>query len=996
MTFHVYPDPQTAPRTVAPGATEAISINQLTGTAVPAGSYTKMMFIRVAANGGGSTPTLFLKAGNGAPVEAKSLPTGVLRGPDPTADYVGDVKLLGDANNVQRLRMGFIDADAVESWELSVRNNGAAAIQVTAVVAESEAETAQPWISVGGGLLAYHALVNETVPQRLTVANKGTGPLNFTAPGPTLPSGFTITSTLPLSIPPTSSAQLEITFTSPASPPPPLGASSASALLTADPADTTVGTSPEHNQQVTLSTTTQRLEVVLLLDDSGSMAWDALGQDPANKAGSRWGELTSAVNQFLDMLAHFGEKRGRFGIARFPAGDELNPATFDIVPMTDIPGAMSAAQNAVTAITPAGGTPMGDGFDRVLSPATSYFGTDQLSRTVDRRWLILLSDGAHNSGTHNPNEFIGSPGTAPPGASLADLKVHLFAVAYGIDGHSDVDHVLMKTLATGSLGGGKVRNVDEEGTTAAELAVALRDALKAGLTPTAAPRDPQGSYPGQGEVRHEALLTPYDGKVAFVVSWNTSEAGRLSLALLTPAGEEVSADFTPPGVEMRLGDRSHMYLVDQDFLRGRHGTWTLTITGSGPEDYVYDVLTETSLRLSIELDRPTYYAGEPITVSARLTAAGGPVLGASVTLGIDSPATALANWLATVQIPQDTLNRAAELLSGKDVTPILVKQYGAMLAELPFPGGRFTNDVPMTNVDGTGVYQATLAGNTVPGNYAFTVTALGLSDGGAFRREGAVQTTVLVRPNPKFSHVEVQYGRRGKAMVTLIPRDEYGNVLLVDPQTATWLEPLGHGDFGELDSNLDGTYTCPASYDPDAVDGIDVGFQYGEDAVVAPSRFPLPEQLTFPDQVLSFTPGRMIDKERVPRVDDVLGSVIDKDCDTALALGAGGSVTVGFKSQVVLAGDGGPDVTVFVRRDGDLRAYRLEALDEGRDTWMTVGESIGITQPFSLAATGLAATPALRVTDLSGRARDADDRLLRDPGVNVRGLGVARTDGTRG
>ncbi|MEU9671528.1 VWA domain-containing protein [Streptomyces bobili] len=992
MTFHVYPDPQTAPRTIVPGATAPISIDQLTGTALPAGSYLKMMFVRVAANGGGIPPTLFLRAGSGAPVEVGALPKGLLRGPDPAVDYVGDVKLLGEANNVQQIRMGFI-TDTTETWELSVRNTGTADIQVTAVVAESVAETAQPWISVGRGLLAYHALVNEAVPQRISVSNMGTGPLTFTAPGPTLPNSFTFTSTLPLTVPPTGNAQLEITFASPASPPPPTGSSTESALLTADPPDTTAGISPEHNQKVTLSTTTQRLEVVLLLDSSGSMTGDALGEEPDDTASSRWGELASAVNQFLDMLAHFGANRGRFGIARFPAGDELNPATFDIVPMTEIPSTMTVVQNTVSALTPDGFTPMGDGLDRVLSPATSYFSTDQVSRKADRRWLILLSDGAHNGGTHNPLEFIGDPGTAPPGTSLADLKIRLLAVAYGIDGYSDVDHVLMKTLAAGSLGGGHVRNVDEEDTTAADLAVALRDALKAGLTPTAAPRDPQGFYPGEGEVRHEALLTPHDGKVAFVVSWNTPDQGRLKLKLLTPAGEEISSDFAPPGVETKLGDRSHMYLVDTDFLQGRHGTWTLIISGIEPEDYVFDVLTETSLRLTVELLKPTYHAGEPITVSARLTAAGGPVHGASVTLTTDAPTAAMANWLATVQIPQDAMTHAVEMLEGQDVTPMLVKQRAAMLADQPFLGGRSGSDQPMTEV-GDGVYEATVPGTTVPGNYAFTVTALGLSDGGAFHREGSVETTVLVSPKPQFSRVKVRFVHPGKALVTVVPHDEFGNVLLVDPATSAKFDLLGSGgQFGKMDSNLDGSYTCPFKYDPESTTSIQVGFQYGNEAVVAPATYPAPERMDFPDKVVSSTPGGAIKEDRIPEIDDVLGSVFDKGSDTAVALGASGSVTVGFKGQVVLADEEGPDVTVFVRDDSDLRAYRLEALDEERDTWVTVGESIGVTQPFSLSSTGLAATSALRVTDLSGRARDSDDVLLDKPGVNVRGLGVTRTRG---
>ena len=55
--------------------------------------------------------------------------------------------------------------------------------------------------------------------------------------------------------------------------------------------------------------------------------------------------------------------------------------------MTAIPdvAGMAAAETAVAAVQPHNGTPMGDGLDRVLSPATSYFGPDGFNR----RWLIF-------------------------------------------------------------------------------------------------------------------------------------------------------------------------------------------------------------------------------------------------------------------------------------------------------------------------------------------------------------------------------------------------------------------------------------------------------------------------------------------------------------------------------------------------------------------------------------------------------------------------------
>ena len=139
------------------------------------------------------------------------------------------------------------------------------------------------------------------------------------------------------------------------------------------------------------------------------------------------------------------------GIARFPATTPVNPSTFDLVPPANIPNVagMAAAQATVAGVVPFGGTPMGDGINRVFAPATSYFGTDALSIDANRRWLLLMSDGAHNAGTREPTEFIlpPAPGTAPPGTSFSDKKVTLFAIAYGIPGFTDVDHDLLAAPA---------------------------------------------------------------------------------------------------------------------------------------------------------------------------------------------------------------------------------------------------------------------------------------------------------------------------------------------------------------------------------------------------------------------------------------------------------------------------------------------------------------------------------------------------------------------
>ncbi|MFJ4245053.1 hypothetical protein ACIP17_31140 [Streptomyces iakyrus] len=1022
MSFAVFPDPQLAPLAVAPGATAFIPFSQLTGQSDPVGTYVKMMYIRVAMFGGVSPPTVFLKAGNGTEVRLNSFTTAVSRGPEST-DYVGDARLFADANNVFRIRMGF-DQDTSEQWQLGIKNNDITVTrEFTWVVAESEAESAQPWIAVSPPDLAYHALVGDTLEHSVQVSNKGTGPLSITSTAPALPAGFAIGSTLPLTIPPSRSEWLTFTFRAPKSPPLPNGTITATVALTATPPDTTASNTSGHNQEVSLTATAQRLEVALLLDASGSMTWDAEGESVLeNPADSRWSELSSATRQFLDLLAHFGQGRGRFGIARFPAEDPDDVETFDIVPMTDITdvAGMADAQETFAAVTPDpdSPTPMGDGLDRVLAPATTYFDTGALSVGANRRWLILMSDGAHNSGTHEPREFVGPPmGSAPAGSSLAEKRISLFAVGYGIEGFTDVDHVTLKELCSGSWGGGQQRFVDEEETTATALAAALRDAIKSGLTPTASPRDPQGTVlTGFGEVRHEVLLTRFDQRAALVLNWNTPDPGRLRLELLTPLQERITPETAGQGafgdVVFRGDSRSQVYLIGPEFLspgaqgdnqpaKARHGTWSLVITapsddpeapepnaGFVAEKYVYDTLVDSSLHLSLESDATSYFAGQPITVSAKLTAGGKPVTGASVSLSATVPTRSMANWLANLEVPEEAMLQADEEMTGLDTTPLLVKKRAAKIAGLRFESTRNKITLPMGQANGMGTYQGTLTDTSVPERYTFYVIATGTSDGVDFRREAKLETYVLVRPEPDHSVMDIEQFD-SFAVATVTPRDRFDNALMIDPHAVGGFEVVGNDvDLGDIFSHLDGTYSVRAHYEPGARPSI--GVSYAGMQVISP-KTPLPlDELHYPDRVFAFAPGPMISSnaQRVPEA--ALGTLVQKDPDLFVALGGGGQLVVGFEEQVVLGGSD-TDVTVFVRPDSDLRPYRVEVFSQEVEDWVSLGESSGVTESFALSAGGIESTPALRITDVSGRTRDSELNPLATPGVSVRGIGVRRT-----
>lgn len=1033
---HIYPEAPSAPLVlpIAVGmpAPTFTPIEQLAAPDPSTPWIPKTMFIRVALSGaaigsvvGATAPNFYLRADTGDAVlindhgQPPNQTYVIYRQPGSNiADYVADGSAFLDGDNVFHLVIAFNDGAGNYAWQLGIWNNDpGAARKATWVVSATLADTAQPWIDVAPALLSWDVLTGGSSADSVTISNMGTGSFTITGVSPALPGSFNL-GALPGALKPNTSAPLTVTFTAPASPPPPDGITAANANVTITPADTTAGTGAGHNRQLSVSATTQALEIMLLLDDSGSMGWDSHGNPlPAKSPSSRWSELLGAVNQFLDLLAFFGTGRGKYGIARFPASEPANPSTYDLVLPTAIPdtAGIGAAQTIVSGVVPSGGTPMGDGIDRVFATATSYFAKDNLSINANRRWLLLMTDGAHNSGVHNPAEYILPPnGTAAPGTSFVDKKVTVFAVGYGVKGFVDVNPTLLQHLADGSLNG-QIRRPDDDGLTATQVASAFRDAIKAGITPASSPGDPPAVFHGgQSEARHYAVMTPYDRGSAFVLGWNTPDSKRMRLELITPTCDVITPEDAErgafKGVTFRQGQRSQMYLIDADFLRNaadpsraRYGTWTLRVLApqlrekkSGQENYDYDIIVESDLTMSVRLDRRTYHAGEAIEVSARLLAAGKPIKGASVVLSTTAPLQSFSNWIAGLSVPDEYIKRAQEKV-GVDSSPILIKTAAAEMAGLTFPGGDLKADLVMTDPDGIGTYGAKVTDTSVPETYTFYVTATGVTDDGVtFRREAKVVTQVLVKPDSAHTLIDLIFRQIDTVDIVVRPRDRFGNVVLVDPRTVKGFELLARpGEFsGSLVSHVDGSYSRPLRYDPGSTPAIAVKFN---GRVVKKIVLPPMKALHWVDRVVSFNPGLEAAKGANQHVkpEAALGDIFKEPADSFVALGVGGTLSVAVNNMAIVAA-GDADVTVFVAPGSAYCPYRVEVyvpapqtrIAVGPTGWVTIGTSAGVTQSFSLGEAKVQAAAAVRITDLSKRTRGPDLKPLSAPGVGIRGVGV--------
>ena len=1037
MAFNIYPDPQDTPLSLADGtgmaAPEALAAHE--GMDPLAGNL-PTAFIRISMSGAPSAapPQVSLVAVNsttlteGAEVTITATSPGTAQGlldgtnlTDAAAAYF----FPPHADNVYLLKA--VITIGGTTLKIRIHNDTGVARELVWVVADSAAEARQPWIHVTPTAHDFNVLINQDAAlttQDVSIENLGTGPLTVTGLSPALPASYAA-SGLPVTLGPNAADTVSFTYNAPSAP-----AEEAAAAFAFD-GDASPVFGVGHNREISLSAKAQALEIALLLDDSGSMSWDPNGDEIPPAAGpSRWNELATAANLFLDLLAVFGRNNvaatssGTFGVARFPTTDTTNPSTYDLVAPLDIPADMTPHQTAISGNAPFfAGTPMGDGIDRVLTPAAGYFSTDPTEVALNRRWLLLMSDGAHNSGTHHPSEFV--EGTALPGDSLLDKNIAVYAVGYGVPGAAEVNQLLLDTIVGGAALGSQSVNVEvpPPGLSASEVAEAFKAAIKSGLVSASSPLDPAGTLTSEAsEARHPVIITPYDTKVAFLVHWNTEDAERMGLQLMTPTCELITPQSAGPIDSGELGfngaSRYNIYRVEESYLRNaadsgnpRHGTWTMVVSSDqlgspaagGSESYRYDVIVESRLQMHLILDRETYYAGDPIGISATITLDGQPITGAAVTLSLTAPGQSVHNWLAGVRISQEEYESAQqqvlELTQG-DANAVFIKGFAARLKGTEFDRSERHVTLPMTDPTNQGVYSATFEDTTTPDGYKLYVTAVGTTrDGVMFRREGGVQVRVGVRPEPAFSLLDIRYasilvddgGQVLTADVRVTPRDRFGNVLLVDPAIDRTIHLTAKdGEFtNSLIANLDGSYSRSLRYAPDAVPVV--GLEVGGETVVSQPTVRV-TQVRYADTVVAFEAGAEgatgANRHTDPRA--ALGNLLDKGPDEIVSLGAYGSLAVGVAGHAVLA-HGDDDVTVFVREDEDLRSYSVEARSPGIGAeWVPVGESSGITQSFGLGSAGLTEATAIRITDTSGRVRDAEFEPSATPGVSLCGVGFRK------
>jgi len=271
-----------------------------------------------------------------------------------------------------------------------------------------------------------------------------------------------------------------------------------------------------------------------------------------------------------------------------------------------------------------------------------------------------------------------------------------------------------------------------------------------------------------------------------------------------------------------------------------------------------------------------------------------------------------------------------------------------------------------------------------------------------FRREQRVSIEVVVRADPAFTLLQVDYTQfvqagqtLTRATLTVRPQDRFGNFVLIDPRfDPSILFTASSGSFdGPIIDNHDGSYSRSLTYAGAQVPvvGVSVGV-----VVVAPN-VPLVSvgDLHFVDKVFSFEAGGEAAPGANQHTDPAacLGDFTKKSAPGFVSLGGGGSLVVGISGHYVAAAHHDHDITVFVHPDAEPRPYSVEVSHGDHDHWFEIGQSPGVTQSFGLRHHGhLPTARAIRIRDRSWRMRNPDGTPSASPGVSILGVGCLRIE----
>ena len=182
---------------------------------------------------------------------------------------------------------------------------------------------------------------------------------------------------------------------------------------------------------VTTTTTVKPLDIVLVLDQSGSMNYGFNGEEVDNKNKSRQYATVNAAKTFIDSVAGSSEQH-RIAIVRF--GDKSNTGTLKELTHTDSNGA-TGLKNSLNGLTPSGYTPASKG----LNMAYEAFGFNNAN---DRKKIVIFfTDGSPSSGDGHDFQLEEADKAIEEAHKLKDKGVEVYSVGMFSDPQINTDMI---------------------------------------------------------------------------------------------------------------------------------------------------------------------------------------------------------------------------------------------------------------------------------------------------------------------------------------------------------------------------------------------------------------------------------------------------------------------------------------------------------------------------------------------------------------------------
>lgn len=518
--------------------------------------------------------------------------------------------------------------------------------------------------------------------------------------------------------------------------------------------------------------TASKPRVVMLFDTSGSMAWDHNGVVGVPVDEQRLTLAKRAAVPFMDLLNIHGADTTRFGIATFPPHPWSGMVGCNgqvITAMTDTSDAShdTAVNVSIPGLIAEGNTPLLAGLNTAR---------DMLS-SESRKVIVLLSDGYHNC----PSSVeAGDASFTALVNGLTAAGVSVYTIGFARPG--DVDNHFLDELASGTSGhwsdvtqdpGFDPGVWDPATALASSYSKILADGLGLALS-----ADPSAIIDAGATQHHLVAINEQDRKVSFFLSWVTPGVGRLGFTVKSADGLSVEAG-TMPGVQIHQGDSYKIITVDRSFLQqpGKVGMnrWTIEVNGGQlppgeREHYQYSVINDSALKMSVALDKASYQTGDPITLTARLSEPGRPVLAANdITVTITRPDDGPGNWFAENSVSAKELATIPVTLNNEVLHDVQRKSmYLTDIRKVQFPERSgpvvlrlYDDGSHGDQLAGDGVYTNRFNDTVKEGGYSFYFQASGNnSSGHPFDRETLIQKHITVNVDPD------------KVVVAVIPRDD--------------------------------------------------------------------------------------------------------------------------------------------------------------------------------------------------------------------------------